>query len=186
MRKDGQIASRRCKRDGVKGMLFVFDICLTSACIMNKTLVDEKIECMVKSEEAVANGGELTSEQVTISNKLRRNATKTEFLLRLKDEVLKGKTVRERPVRGVSGTDPKEQHVLTDQQLIWQQQKQKAAEQHKEQPKRPKKGSCNICYAPQKEGKPMRYKTVWCFNLCQNCGKWFHLECGKCKCSGSK
>ena len=43
MRKDGQTANRRILRDGVKGMLFVLDICLTNACIMKKTLVDAAI-----------------------------------------------------------------------------------------------------------------------------------------------
>jgi hypothetical protein len=55
-RKNHQIANKRVLRDGVKGMLFTFDICLTNACILKRVLVESEVERLNSGMDAASRG----------------------------------------------------------------------------------------------------------------------------------
>jgi hypothetical protein len=179
LRKDNQIANRRILRDGVKGMLFTFDVCLTNACIMNKVAVDAA--CV-----SIESGNK--------KRKLRETVTKSAFLERLTDQVFSTKSLRKYvPASAMQSTvsPPKQpqcragnqqQHsdFLVDYRLHFQQQKAAAIAHKTKHPREAKKGRCAVCTA---DGASKQYKTIWCNSWCSRCEKWHHVECAKRRCT---
>jgi hypothetical protein len=179
LRKDNQIANRRVLRDGVKGMLFVLDICLTNSCIMNKVAIETECASMECDNK---------------KRKLRATATKTCFLERLCNQVFSEGSLRKRqPTCAVAPAIPEakvprcrasdQQHhtdFIIDFKLQYEHAKANAISGRRRKPTSAKKGRCAVCVAA---GDSKEYNTVWCKTWCQRCQKWFHIDCAKRTCN---
>jgi hypothetical protein len=178
MRKDNQIANRRVLRDGVKGMLFTFDVCLTNACIMNKVAVDTACDLMGTEKE---------------KRLLKETVTKKAFLERLTDQVFSGMSLRKyTPASSTqaAASQPNEPRCramdqehhsafLVDFRRQFQKERAVAIRDKKARPKAKKKGRCAVCT----QTDDVHGRSIWTHLWCRQCEKWLHHDCAQRRCT---
>ena len=159
-RKNQQVAARSVQREGSKGMLFIFDICLSNAASLKREF---------------SKNFELT---------------KLEFLDEYCDYILNNFTLRQRVPAGMPVRDPwsnvdasisarveaRHHRLCCPQDEIPETDTQVHGNSPLSRKRKRKKGNCVLCVEANKSNPGVKRKT-YCKWRCPRCELWMHPDC---------